>query len=58
MLYKKNQKFSLISYADRRYSIGNVYNLRTIKKKEITKSNYIWANGFQVFSRYQCQNID
>ena len=46
---------SIISYADRRFSKGNVYEKSGFTLMTISKPNYIWANKNNRFSRYQCQ---
>ena len=46
---------SIVSYADRRYSQGNVYLKNNFKFVEVSKPNYFYVKGNEKFSRYQCQ---
>lgn len=46
---------SVISYADRRYSKGNVYLKNGFKLKETSLPNYFYTRGKELYSRYQCQ---
>ena len=45
---------SIISYANRRFSNGSIYNLLGFKLKGTTNPNY-YIKGNQVLSRYKCQ---
>jgi hypothetical protein len=49
----KQQK--LISYADKRYSNGDVYKRLGFTELKSTTPNYFWVNREIVLSRYQCQ---
>lgn len=51
---KYNPK-SIITYADRRYSNGNMYQKIGFKLKEATKPNYYWTNNDIILNRYQTQ---
>lgn len=53
--FRKNHKGSIVSYADRRYSIGNLYEKLGFVKKHVSKPNYFWVYGMKKYSRYQCQ---
>jgi hypothetical protein len=46
---------SIITYADRSYSQGNLYNQLGFKFLYLSEPNYCWSNGNKLFSRYQCQ---
>ena len=45
----------IISYADRRYSNGSVYDRMGFKFVQYTQPNYWWCKNKHKFSRYQCQ---
>ena len=53
--FQKNHKGSIISYADRRYSMGKLYETIGFKKIRNVKPNYYWTKNQIKFSRYQCQ---
>lgn len=53
--FQNSHNGSIISYADRRYSIGNLYEKIGFVNKGMTKPNYFWVNGMKKYSRYQCQ---
>ena len=53
--FKKRHSGSIISYADRRYSNGKLYESIGFIKKENSAPNYFWINGMKRYSRYQCQ---
>ena len=48
-------KGSIISYANRRFSNGNIYKQLGFKELNKTEPNYWYVNGFEILSRYQCQ---
>ena len=52
---RKHSNSSIISYADRRYSKGNVYLKGDFKFLEKSKPNYFYVKGLEKYSRYQCQ---
>jgi hypothetical protein len=52
---KKYNPKSIISYADKQRSIGNVYIKNGFKLINKSKPGYIWTNGKEIFSRYQTQ---
>lgn len=53
--FKKNHDGSIISYADRRYSIGKLYESMGFKLLSVSAPNYWWTKQRQKLSRYQCQ---
>ncbi|MBR4316816.1 MAG: hypothetical protein IKP65_07650 [Alphaproteobacteria bacterium] len=54
--FKKNYKpESLITYADRCWSKGNMYEKLGFVKKGITRPNYVYIKNDMVLNRYQCQ---
>ena len=50
-----NHQGTIVSYADRRYSIGNLYKAIGFSFKEKTNPNYWWCKYKKKLSRYQCQ---
>ena len=46
---------SIISYADRRYSDGKLYESIGFSKIACSAPNYFWIIGMKRYSRYQCQ---
>ena len=46
---------SIITYADRSYSQGNMYKQLGFNLRNISEPSYIWTNLTTVLSRYQCQ---
>ena len=52
---KKCSPKSLISYADRRYSFGNVYRQCGFVESAPSQPNYVYIKGAEVRTRYQCQ---
>jgi hypothetical protein len=46
---------SIISYADKQRSIGNVYHKNGFKLIHHSKPGYIWSNGTEILTRYQTQ---
>ena len=53
--FRKENAGSIISYADRRYSNGNLYEQLGFELKGISQPNYWYVKGFEKLSRYQCQ---
>lgn len=55
--FKNNHSGSIISYANRRWSNGDLYNKLGFKKINITKPNYFYINlgTSTLYTRYQCQ---
>jgi len=54
--FSKNMKGKkIITYADRRYSDGNLYKKIGFTAEGFTSPNYWWSNGQIRLSRYQCQ---
>lgn len=53
-----NQKYapiSIISYANRNRSNGNLYNLLEFELDHYSSPNYVYTDGKEILSRYQCQ---
>ena len=46
---------SIITYADRSYSQGNMYKQIGFNLVKITEPSYVWVNDGKILSRYQCQ---
>lgn len=53
--FLKNYKGSIISYANRRFSNGNIYRQLGFTELKKTEPNYWYADGKNVYSRYKCQ---
>jgi hypothetical protein len=53
--FRKNFVGSIITYADRRFSEGNLYNQLGFKHIGNSKPNYFYTKGLQRLSRYKCQ---
>lgn len=53
--FKANYSGSIVSYADRRYSNGNLYDKLGFRLESISNPNYIWIKKNVVLTRYQCQ---
>lgn len=51
----KHKGASIISYANRRFSKGNIYKALGFELKEVTKPNYFYSKHGEVYSRYQAQ---
>ncbi len=51
----EHQPKSIISYADRRYSSGNVYQRCGFSELPSSNPNYVYLKGGEVLTRYQCQ---
>lgn len=52
---KQYKPESIITYADRRFSKGNLYNLLEFKLLSKTQPNYFYIKGNEILTRYQCQ---
>lgn len=46
---------SVISYSNIAHTKGNLYKTLGFTLYEITPPNYVWCNGHEILSRYQCQ---
>ena len=46
---------SIITYADRSYSKGNMYRKIGFNELKPSSPNYLWVRGNEAYSRYQCQ---
>lgn len=46
---------NIISYSDIAKTRGNMYASLGFKLHRIAKPNYVWYNGYQYLTRYQCQ---
>ena len=54
--FRKENKGSVVSYADRSHSDGNVYEKMGFNLVGVSKPNYVWLNKEGVMlTRYQCQ---
>ena len=53
--FLKNNDGSIISYANRRYSNGNLYHLLNFKLIDSTKPNYMYFRNNVLLSRVKCQ---
>lgn len=53
--FREHYNGSIITYCDRRYSEGNMYQKIGFKFKENTKPNYYWTNNNIILNRYQTQ---
>ena len=52
--FKKHYPGSIITYADRRFSQGNMYQKLGFTLIDKSSPNYWWSNGVNTYSRYQC----
>jgi hypothetical protein len=52
---RKFKPKSIITYADRRFSQGNMYYKLGFKFSRNNVPSYIWVNDKLVYSRFQCQ---
>lgn len=55
LFIKENSPKSIISYANRRFSQGNVYERLGFNFMRNTAPNYFWVRGTEIKSRVQCQ---
>ena len=53
--FRKSHSGSVVSYADRRYSDGNLYEKLGFKKAGVSKPNYWYVKKNSRLSRYACQ---
>ena len=53
--FKINYNGSIISYANRRFSNGNLYETLGFTKIDETKPNYFYIKGKTLLSRNKCQ---
>ena len=53
--FKEKYNGSIISYANRRFSNGNIYKQLGFKELKKTEPNYWYVNEDEILSRYQCQ---
>lgn len=54
-LFKREHSGSVVSYADRRYSNGSLYEAIGFSFDHISKPNYWWFKNKNKLSRYACQ---
>ena len=52
--FRKHYPGSIITYADRRFSQGNMYQKLGFTLIDKSSPNYWWSNGINTYSRYQC----
>ena len=53
--FKKYYKGNIITYADRRWSLGNLYKILGFNFQGYSKPNYFYTKGLRRLSRYKCQ---
>ena len=53
--FSKLNSGSVVSYADRRYSDGGLYEKLGFRKVGVSKPNYWWCKGDDKLTRYACQ---
>lgn len=53
--FRRNHEGSIVSYADRRYSVGNLYEVLGFVKKGVSQPNYWWCKSKIKLSRYKCR---
>ena len=53
--FRNGHAGSIISYADRRYSNGELYSAIGFRLDHVTDPSYCYVGGNRVYSRYQCQ---
>lgn len=53
--FRENYKGSVVSYANRRFSNGKIYEILGFKRISESKPNYFWIKNDIVLSRYQTQ---
>ena len=53
--FRKTHSGSIISYADRRYSDGRVYEAIGFRRIGVSNPGYLWIKGTSYLTRYQCQ---
>lgn len=52
---KKQISGSIITYADKRYSEGDIYKTLGFTEKKDSEPNYFWTKDYQILKRYQTQ---
>ena len=53
--FRRERHGSIISYADRRYSNGNLYERLGFERIGVSEPNYWYVKNFDKLSRYACQ---
>lgn len=53
--FRSSHSGSIVSYADRRYSDGGLYEKLGFRKVGVSKPNYWYVKGEEKLSRYACQ---
>ena len=53
--FRKSHSGTIVSYADRRYSNGNLYEKLGFTRDHVSKPNYWWFKNKSKLSRYECQ---
>ena len=53
--FRKNHSGSIVSYADRRYSDGHLYEKLGFVQVGVSKPSYCYVKGAQKLNRYACQ---
>jgi len=53
--FRKSHSGSIVSYADRRWSQGGLYEAIGFKKAGVSRPNYWYVKGNKRISRYECQ---
>ena len=56
--FRKQFTGSIITYADRRFSQGNMYKKLGFKLERISEPNYWWVKNNEILSRYQTQKYN
>lgn len=53
--FRSSHSGSIVSYADRRYSDGHLYEKLGFSLVGVSKPNYVWMKNNEMLTRYQCQ---
>ena len=53
--FRKNHSGSIVSYADRRYSDGRLYEKLGFMNAGVSNPNYWYVKGGEKLTRYACQ---
>ena len=53
--FRSSHSGSIVSYADRRYSDGHLYEKLGFSLVGVSKPNYVWMKKGEILTRYQCQ---
>ena len=53
--FRSSHSGSIVSYADRRYSDGNLYRKLGFRLKNMSQPNYWYVKNYDKLSRYACQ---